>query len=429
MANAEGHTRNGRAVSDCPSTGSGAVSSTNAVQVVVIGVVLVGDAAIDSLQDGTLRQVVLVTQNVVVSTFLVGIVTLDITSMTPLSQNSTIADIELAGQIPNVLMQVVTRGQIQTSTVKQNANLAKSSLVHDASTVIVQLTVAISQAIISRRAVTSSLDSSVSIASIKTSDSVVQTQSIGMVTLLGVVGGHVFVPHQSTSAVCIGQASRVADNSVKASNSRGNVSDCVIDTLIKSTSTRTAAQLTEQCGVSTDTGSAGVNVELGAQSTGRASQVTGDHGTKTARQTDEGVTVVPHASGTVFGVQAVFELEDSLQAVAQIFNTLETDVGGVRGNAVTIVEIGSRTGGRVGSLDAVEGSVSNTVDGDVGLSESGGRSQSSNSQSDNLLIQPRVSSKENDNFPLYFNMFAQNNHPIRFRKIGIKGDYLLNFLH
>ena len=86
-------------------------------------------------------------------------------------------------------------------------------------------------------------------------------------------------------------------------------------------------------------------------------------------------------------------------------------------------------GGSANGFNAVEGSISNTVDGNVGLSESSGRSQTSDGQSDNLLIQPRVSSKENDNFPLYFNMFAQNNHPIRFRKIGIKGDYLLNFLH
>ena len=399
MTNTNGNTRHRRAVINSTSTGSGGVRSADTVQVVVVSVVLVGDTAIDSLQDGTLGQVVLVAQNVVISTFLVGVVVLDITSMTPLSDNSTLCqNIELTREIPNVLGQIFTGGLIQTGTVKQNADLAESSLVHNTNTVVIQLAPAIGQAIVGNRTVTSCLNSGISIAS----DSVVQAQGVSVVTLLGVVSSHVLVTDQRASTIGIGQAGGVANNSVEASEGRGNVSDGVVDTLIKSTSTRAATQLGQQGAVSTDAGCAGIYVELSTQATGRASQVTSQNGTETSSQTNIGVTVVPDTGSAVLGVQAVFELEDSLQAVAQIFNTLETDVGRVGGYAVTVVVVRGVASGSTGSLDAVEGSISNTVDGNVGLSESSGRSQTSDGQSDNLLIQPRVPSMESIKFLLYF---------------------------
>ena len=158
----------------------------------------------------------------------------------------------------------------------------------------------------------------------------------------------------------------------------------------KSTATRrgtnqtAAAQLAEQAGVGADAGSAGVHVQSSSQGTGRAGQVTGDDGTETAGQTNEAVTAGPGAGGGV-GADAAFELEHSFQAVAQVFSTLEAQVGGVGGDAVGGAELIAGSGG-AGGTHVVEGGVSNTVDGDVGLSESRSGGEAGDGEGDQLLL-------------------------------------------
>ncbi len=226
-------------------------------------------------------------------------------------------------------------------------------------------------------------------------------------------------------AIGLGFAIDVGDGTRETTEGRGNVGDGVGSTII---STGNVAGDTAGHGHrGAEASCTRSQFNLGAHGTQRMGQVTGNSRTETTGQADVGIATTSQSTGGISG-ETRFVLEDSLQAVAQIFNTLETDVGGVGiQTANPSLVVGVNAG--AGRLNIRLAEVNNTVNGDIGLGESGGRSQSSNCQSDNLLIQPRVSSKENDNFPLYFNMFAQNNHPIRFRKIGIKGDYLLNFLH
>ena len=143
-----------------------------------------------------------------------------------------------------------------------------------------------------------------------------------------------------------------------------------------------ATQLAEQSGVGADAGGAGVDVNRSAQGTGRAGQLTHDDGTEAAGNTNKAI-----AGGTertvVVETHAAFELEHGGQAVAQSLSALEADVRRVGGYAGGVTQV---ILGIAADLDDVEGGVSDTVDGDVGLSEGAGGSQASNGQSDQFLL-------------------------------------------
>ena len=89
--------------------------------------------------------------------------------------------------------------------------------------------------------------------------------------------------------------------------------------------------------------------------------------------------------------QAVFHFEQSLQAIAQVFDALEADTRtALKAGGHFVLAFGvSNTAGTAITIHAAQ--VSATVDGDVGLSESSGRGQSGDCQSDNLLLHQKIS--------------------------------------
>jgi hypothetical protein len=99
-----------------------------------------------------------------------------------------------------------------------------------------------------------------------------------------------------------------------------------------------SAHLADDAAVGTDAGSAGIDVKASTQSAGRAGQVAQNNGTHFAGQANVRVTVVGDSSRAV-KTDSVFKLENSFQAIAQIFRTLETDVGRVGRNAIEVTNV------------------------------------------------------------------------------------------
>lgn len=122
---------------------------------------------------------------------------------------------------------------------------------------------------------------------------------------------------------------------------------------------------------------------------GSSLQTATDQGTKTAGQTDKLLTTSGSAganTGVGISSQAIFQGEQSLQTIAQIFDTLETEAGGRQHARVNLNTF--MTGLSVENYSA---DISDTVDGDVGLGESSGGGQAGNSQSDKFLLHQKIS--------------------------------------
>src|SRR6185369_2216815 len=121
-----------------------------------------------------------------------------------------------------------------------------------------------------------------------------------------------------------------------------------------------------------------------------AVQVAADDGTETTGQADVGVTVGPGsglvATGVLINRGTVFDFEDCLQAIAQVFNTLETDAAaGLNAGGDFVLAFGIING--TGTAIAVHTTqVSTTVDGDIGLRKGSGGGQASDSQGDQFLL-------------------------------------------
>jgi len=169
----------------------------------------------------------------------------------------------------------------------------------------------------------------------------------------------------------------------------------------------TTQSLTEYAVGSTRPCGPGNHVKAGHDGAVGSGNITTQHGTEVAGQSHEGIAlateqtrglvgaaisrvdgVTGRGSGGVGQVNGGFELEQGLQAVAQIFATLETDQRRVGGNTGAATDVGVIDSGvsSVVSLHGFERSVSNAVDGDVGLGEGTGGGQAGNSQGDQFLL-------------------------------------------
>jgi len=358
------------------SSGSGAVGAiANTVQEVVGGVGVVGDGRVSSLQDGALGEAVLITDFPVTST-LFGVLTeginsiLDVASDTVLSDDLACANIEGTGQVVDVLLLVASAVQVGTGLIPQQADSAGAEVELTTQTMVVDVINGDRSSYGTDVGTILNVNIGVGVADVDGAVFIVGTQGQTGVNVGEVAGTEGLLGGTDNSSASVGVAGGVSDNAAKAAEVRGDVGNSVVQALIESASTSAATQLAQEGGVGANAGSTGVNVHLGAQSAGRAGQDTSSNGTKAASHANEGVTVAPNAGGAVKG-NTVFQLEDSLQAIAEVFSTLETDVGGVGSQTVAGLDVGGGSAG-AGSAHVVEGHVSDTVDGDVGLGESSG---------------------------------------------------------
>jgi len=108
----------------------------------------------------------------------------------------------------------------------------------------------------------------------------------------------------------------------------------------------------------------------------RAIKTTTDERTKVAGQANVGITGAIQA-GAFVHAKTKFSLENSLQAIAQVFGTLETDAAtsaDTGGEFTTVINL-ERCAAVITTVHITV--IHTAVDGDIGLREDSGRSQAS----------------------------------------------------